>query len=128
VFTTAFRIVRTSDLHPHTFIWPSLFFYVNAFTYAIFFLLGKIAELFPSRAEFQAYFILDPSPFVLIPRFTSAFFGTLSIFPLYLLGRALGQKKIGLLAAALLAVSPIHVEHAHFGTVDITLTFFTLCS
>jgi hypothetical protein len=39
------------------------------------------------------------------------------------LGRRLGGRRVGLLAAAFLAVMPLHVQQAHFATVDPFLAF-----
>ena len=126
IIKTALNIVVNKDFNPHTFTWPPLFIYLNAPLYYLFFLLGKTWGLFRSHLEFLAYYTLDPSYFILIIRLTSALFGALTVIPLYLLGRQLGHSTIGLLASALLAVSPLHVENSHFGKVDVTLTCFIL--
>jgi 4-amino-4-deoxy-L-arabinose transferase-like glycosyltransferase len=126
IVKTAVNIVVNGDFNPHIFTWPPLFIYLNAPFYYLFFLVGKAGGVFPSRTEFIAYYTLDPSYFILTIRLTSVFFGVLSLLPLYLLGRRLGHPKVGLLAATLLAVSPLHVENSHFGKVDITLVFFIL--
>ena len=126
VVKTAVNVVVSGDFNPHIFTWPPLFIYLNAPFYYLFFLLGKAAGFFPSRADFLAYYTLDPSYFILIIRLTSAFFGTLSMIPLYLLGRQAGHTKVGILAAALLAVSPLHVENSHYGKVDVTYTCLIL--
>jgi len=128
IIKTTLNLVVNNDFNPHIFTWPPLFIYLNAPAYYLIFFLGKIWGLFPSYTEFLAYYTLAPAYFIRAIRITSAFFGVLSILPLYLLGRHLGHPKVGLLAAALLAVSPLHVENSHFGKVDITLVFFILCA
>jgi len=45
-------------------------------------------------------------------RFLSAIFSTASIFILYKLGKLLLNKKVGLISAFLLAISPIHIWYA----------------
>jgi 4-amino-4-deoxy-L-arabinose transferase-like glycosyltransferase len=40
------------------------------------------------------------------------------------LGQRMGGRRAGLLAAAFLAVMPLHVQQAHFGTADVPLAFF----
>ena len=60
-------------------------------------------------------------------RLTSAFYGVVAVFGLYLLGRALYNPVVGLLAALLLALSPWHI---HFSRIAFNLialpTFFIL--
>ena len=126
IITTSLSMVTQQDLHPHFFTWPGLVFYLNALLYSGFFLVGKIVGFFPSVAELRAFELLDRSVFILISRLLSAFFGSLSVIALFVFGRNLGHTQVGLVAAAVLAVSPLHVRHSHFGTVDIALTFFIL--
>ena len=57
-------------------------------------------------------------------RLTSVIFGTLTIVLVYYLGNLLYNKKIGLLAAILLAVSPLHVVYSRTAFSDVFHTFF----
>lgn len=41
------------------------------------------------------------------------------------LGRRLAGPRVGVLAGAFLAVAPLHVQQAHFATVDVWTSFFT---
>ncbi|MGH7411837.1 MAG: glycosyltransferase family 39 protein [Candidatus Methylomirabilis sp.] len=61
-------------------------------------------------------------------RWPSALFGTLSIPLLYLFGRALFGGPVGLLAALLLAVSPLHLWHSQDARMYTFLTFEGLLS
>ncbi len=45
-------------------------------------------------------------------RFPSVLFGTLAVWLVYLLGKMLGDKPVGLLSAALLALSPFHIWYS----------------
>lgn len=54
----------------------------------------------------------------------SAFFGTLTILLLYLIGRQLYNRKVGILAALILAVSSYHISYSRLGLSHITTTFF----
>lgn len=45
-------------------------------------------------------------------RMPSVIFGTLSIYVIYLIGKKLISKKIGLLAALLLAINPLHIYYS----------------
>ncbi len=48
-----------------------------------------------------------------------------TVFLLFLLGRRMWGTAVGLLAAAFLAINVMHIQLAHFFTVDPYLTFFT---
>ncbi len=60
----------------------------------------------------------------LLGRINSAFWGTLSIPMIFLLGCRLYGKAAGILAALFLSVTVIHVQMSHFFTPDVTLVFF----
>jgi dolichyl-diphosphooligosaccharide--protein glycosyltransferase len=48
----------------------------------------------------------------------SAFWGTISVIPIWLIGRAAFNNRVGLWAAFLLAASPAHIQRAGFGLGD----------
>lgn len=56
----------------------------------------------------------------------SAFFGTLSILGVFLLGRAMYNEEVGLLAALLLAISGYHLVYSVTGLADGSAMFFAL--
>jgi len=61
-------------------------------------------------------------------RFPSAFYATLGVVLLYLLGRKLYGGEVGLLAAAMLATTLIYINQALSARVDMTLCFFVTLS
>ncbi len=68
----------------------------------------------------------DFNHFTLVGRALSALFDTGSVIVVGLLGRRLAGWRVGLLAAALVAVIPFEVQVSHFYAVDTVLTFFVL--
>lgn len=65
---------------------------------------------------------------VLVLRSLSAWSGTLTLLVVYRLGCQLLHPNAGLIGAAFLAVTPLHIQQCHYGTVDIFLSFITtLC-
>jgi 4-amino-4-deoxy-L-arabinose transferase-like glycosyltransferase len=62
----------------------------------------------------------------LVGRALSALFDVGSVYLLYRLGRALYDEWVGLVGAALLSTTVLHIQLAHFYTVDTLLTFFVL--
>ncbi|MBI4039367.1 glycosyltransferase family 39 protein [Candidatus Daviesbacteria bacterium] len=61
-------------------------------------------------------------------RASGALFGVASVWLTYLIGKQLFCQRLGLLAALLLAVNPLHVRESHYATVDVPQLFFILLS
>lgn len=61
-------------------------------------------------------------------RFISMTFGVISIPLLYWLGKQIAGSKTGLIAAALLALSPIHIFHSQYGRHYSLFVFFVILS
>src|SRR6185436_16255373 len=61
-----------------------------------------------------------------VGRSWSALFQLLSIVVVFLIGRRLYSKRVGLLAALFMALSALPIQLAHFFTVDTATAFFTL--
>lgn len=57
---------------------------------------------------------------------TSAFFGILSVFLIFLLGNILYNKKFGFISSFLLAISPFHIIYSRSSLPEITSSFFYL--
>jgi len=65
-------------------------------------------------------------PKVFSTHVVSAVFGTLSILGVFLLGRAMYNEKVGLLASLLLAISGYHLVYSVSGLADGSAMFFAL--
>ena len=64
----------------------------------------------------------------IVGRMLSALFDCGTILLTWLVGRLLGGARVGLAAAALMAVSVPSIQHAHFFTVDSLAAFFALAA
>jgi YYY domain-containing protein len=64
----------------------------------------------------------------LIGRAASASFDVLSIFLIYLIGRRLYDRRVGLIAAAFAAFTALLIQHAHFFVVDPFANTFILAA
>lgn len=67
-----------------------------------------------------------PSDMVLIGRLISVFFGTATLFVVYLLGAKLYSQPVGIISALFMAVNFLHVRESHYGTPDIMTIFFSM--
>ena len=97
--------ISFDDLDPEFYSYSGLTFHLNFFA-------GKVVEFFSGS--------LAPFGQLLINRLWSVFWGTLTIVVVYGAARELLQsRRAGLIAAAAMAVTPIHIWNSHFGTSDI---------
>jgi 4-amino-4-deoxy-L-arabinose transferase-like glycosyltransferase len=77
--------------------------------------------------RFVGFKIADPGSATLayvIGRGISAAFGSATVVLVYLLGKRAYSSGAGLLGAAFLAFSVLHVRDSHFFTTDVAMTFF----
>jgi 4-amino-4-deoxy-L-arabinose transferase-like glycosyltransferase len=113
---------------PNFFDYPWLYIYFVSAGYIGYFLWGLATGAFHTLAETIASWPMHWEPFFIISRFFSALFGTASVLVVFRLGRQLRSETTGLAAALFLALAFMHARDSHFGTTDVTMTFFILCS
>ncbi|MCG8573041.1 MAG: glycosyltransferase family 39 protein, partial [Spirochaetes bacterium] len=75
----------------------------------------SLVQTFPENMTFFYY----------IARIVMAIFGTLSVLVVFLIGKE-HSANLGLFSAFLFALFPSYVNHSHYATADISLTFFIL--
>jgi 4-amino-4-deoxy-L-arabinose transferase-like glycosyltransferase len=97
------------DLNPNYFYYPTFHIYLVFVILQI--IGGKISTL---------------ATLILIGRFTTVFFGVLSVYLMFLIGKEFDGDKLGLITSAFLAITPLHVIHSHFLTTDVPVTFWIL--
>lgn len=105
-------MVETGDLNPHYFRHPTFLLYATAFNTWVY---SKITGEIPPLST-VAY----------LGRSVSATLGSLSVILVFLIGKLLYSRNAGLLAAAFLALSPLHVVCSKYIKEDASLLFFTL--
>ncbi|MBN1867101.1 glycosyltransferase family 39 protein [Candidatus Sumerlaeota bacterium] len=113
----------------------STFVYVaNAVAYVPYYWVGRLCGVFHAPTDVPAPTMLEmgvgktsmPSTF-LLGRTLTLLFGVASVVLTFLIGRRLLRSPaVGLLAAAMLAVSPTDVVHSRYVTPDTFLAFFML--
>lgn len=91
-------------------------------------LISPLVEALPLSEAAAATLEADASRHRLAGRLVSALLGALTTVPVYLLGRRFWGPRVGLLAAALLAVAFIHARSSHYGTPDATVCFLVACA
>lgn len=131
--TIALGILKSGNLNPNFYNWPSLLFYLNAVVYAIYFgashLLGS--TLTPSFAvpdiAIMAVGKTNAPEVFLLGRGLSAVFGTGSILWVYRIAQQVSANKwLGYAAALLFAVEAVDIKHSQFIRPDTFAVFFGL--
>lgn len=97
--------------NPHFFNYPSAPIYLAAVVFKV---VGVVVPLTDGTKGF----------FYLLARLLSVGFGVGTVAVAWSLGRRLAGERAGLVAAGLLAVTPLHVVNSHYASVDVQLTFW----
>jgi 4-amino-4-deoxy-L-arabinose transferase-like glycosyltransferase len=108
-------MLQTGDPNPRYFENPSFLTYLIA------------GQLWLVRALDRSSFD-NPATAYLLARLDGALLGVASVFLIYALGRRLFDQTVGLVGAALLAVSFLHVRDSHYGVNDVPATALLLPS
>lgn len=115
----ALRILATGDWNPHVFDYPTLVIYFHAAIALLRFVVGASRGEWASLAEF------DITTVYVTGRVVTAAIGTATVWLTWRIGREAGSERVGLLAAAQLAMLPMHVRESHFVLTDVPLTALT---
>ena len=116
----------SGDLNPHFFNYPSLYMYTLFVVYGVYFLSDYLLGF--STSDMLTEVILHPDRFILISRLLSATLGSASVWMVYVISKRLLNVRTAKFAAFFSSVCYLHVRDSHFGTADVTMTFFILCS
>jgi 4-amino-4-deoxy-L-arabinose transferase-like glycosyltransferase len=138
VMTWVVGMLQRGDINPSTFAYPSVYYYlllpVVHVWYWYLHLRGALAspwavQLFHPQGDYARYwwYISDPSVY-LWGRILTACFGAATVYVVFRLGAVLFEPAVGLLAAAILAVSPGTIYYADTVRVDVPMLFFLLLS
>ena len=117
ILDRAVRILRTGDFNPHFFDYPSLYIYLQALVAIPRFLWGAVS------GEWGTLAAAPTTAFYLWARAVTAAFGTATVYLVYRCARS-WDEPTALVAAALMAVMPLHVRESHFALTDVPATFF----
>jgi hypothetical protein len=107
---------------------PPFYKYIYLAEYGVLFVVGRLAGWYSSVGDFASKNSLNPALLYLIGRATTAIVGSLTVALAYWLGKAAYNRRVGLVSAALLGSSFIHVRDSHFAVNDIAATFFVTLS
>lgn len=115
----ALHMWLTGDPNPHYFVYPSLYYDLQALWAAM---VGHIAGLL--SPDLPRHPLLHLPFYYLAGRVLTAIIGALTVVVTYLIGRTL-NVRLGLIATLFLAVAAQHVQQSHYITVDAPTALFT---
>lgn len=119
VMVRAVGMMKTGDLHPHFFDYPSLYIYMEALVSVARFLAGAM------RGEWASLAQAPNEAFYLWGRALTALMGTATVWVVFQVGMR-WSGPTALLAAVMFAVMPLHVRESHFVLTDVPMTFFVM--
>jgi Dolichyl-phosphate-mannose-protein mannosyltransferase len=114
--------LATNGFNPHNFLYPTFYFYVLFAWEVLGYGVGRVFGVFDSLAAFERSYFANPTWIFLVGRKLTALCGIATIAATYALGRQLSGRAAGVIAAAVLAVSPIAVRDAHYVKHDVPVT------
>lgn len=124
---TALDMLRSGNPNPGWFGHPAtLTFYAIALVMAGVAGIGIATGRFADTDAFVAAAYADPSILFLPARLFFVVCGVLCVWLTFRLGKRLGGARLGLLAAALLAVNSVHVEYSQLIRTDVQMSVFVL--
>lgn len=115
----ALRILRTGDWNPHVFDYPTLVIYLHAMVAIARFLWGALQGEWASLDAYTIAAVYSAG------RVVAAAIGVGTVWLTYRTGRELSSRRVALLAAAQVAVRPMHVRESHFILTDVPATALT---
>jgi uncharacterized membrane protein len=121
------KILADRDLDPHWFGVPATTtIYMLSAVYASIFEVGLGLGTFAGSEDFKALYFQNPTLFYVSGRIMMAVFGVATILLTYMIGHRLFNRATGLLAAIVLALSPLHVGLSKLIRPDIQMSFLIL--
>ncbi len=125
----AMTMVATNDWNPHNFFYPSLLLELHAGLVALLHAVDSRTLVTGQAWLYEGEFLPEQFRYILAGRTLVSLTGIGTILIVFETARRLVGIAGGLSAAAILAVLPLAVEHAHYLTTDVPVTFMcALCA
>lgn len=118
----ALGFLKQGTLNPGSFLWPTLYMYIQALSYGFYYLWRLLGG--------SVYYLsnLTQKEIFLVGRFTTALFGIGTVLLVYLIGERMYSKKVGLLSSLFLAFTLLHIKYSRLIRPDVPMTFFIIFS
>ena len=120
IVNSALNIVKTHDLHPHTFNYPSLNIYLQAIAYSLLQIYNYVLGHSISNIAKIDYYLLGRTVTVLL--------SVATVYITYEMGKRLFNEIIGILAAFFVCMANLHLSNSYAITVDSPVAFWSSLS
>ncbi len=125
--STALEMLAGPTLNPGWFGHPgTITFYSLMLVMALVGGLGVLTGRFADFDAFAAAVYADPGVLFLPARLLMVAFGVTCVWMTWRLGKRLGGERLGLVAAAILAVNAVHIEYSQIIRTDMQASLFML--
>lgn len=113
---------QEQDFTAYDFKYPGLYTYVLALGYRIYYFFGSLLGIFRTPSDVGEIEIW------LLGRFITAFFGVGTVLLLYLIGKSMYSRKVGLISSLFLCFTFSHVGLSRQIRPDAPMAFFIMLS
>ena len=125
--STALEMLSGPTLNPGWFGHPgTITFYSLMLVVALVGGVGVLTGRFADFDAFAAAVYADPSVIFLPARLLMVAFGVACVWMTWRLGKRLGGERLGLVAAAILAINAVHIEYSQIIRTDVQASLFML--
>lgn len=114
----------SGDLNPHFFHVPTLYTYMVAGLWAVYYHSGKILGTFDTTADFSRSFSEDPTLFVILGRLLTVLLSVGTVCLVYWIGTRMFNRRVGIIASLFLIFSHVHNKISHYMVPDSPMIFF----
>jgi len=123
------KLLKSHTLNPGWFGHPgTITIYLISLCTALVYAAGAILGEWADARQFVAAIYADPATIMVPQRMVIAAAGLASVWLTYLVGRRMHSPAVGLVAAAILALSPLHIDLSQLVRTDVQMTMFLLLS
>lgn len=126
---TALRMVGDQSANPEWFGHPgTITLYTLVLVVLMVFIGYRLTGAASDTKDFADQVFSDPTILVMSARTAIMLFGVLGVYLIYKIGLRLFGRSVGLLAAGLLAINPLHISFSQIVRTDVQVTVFMLAS
>ena len=123
------KLLKAQTLNPGWFGHPgTTTIYLIALCTMLVYVAGWLAGAWTTSQEFLAAIYADPAIIMVPQRLMIVLPGLITIWLVYRIGRVSHSISAGLIAAAILAISPLHIELSQIVRTDVQMTMFVVAS
>ncbi len=114
--------LKYGSIDPGSFMWPSLYFYIQAIGYGLYYFWRLSTGSVGSLGE------LTQTEIFMVGRFTTVLYGLGTVILVYYIAQRMYSRKVGLLSSLFLAFTLLHVKYSRLIRPDVPMTFFITLS